>query len=170
MQRIFVDMDGVLAEWQDAPIEEVTAPGYFLYVKPVANVIQAIRLLQLKFQLIEECEIFILSSVFNDDHSIAEKNEWLNKNGFSADILPDHRIFVPYGYNKSIWLEQSVGIRKNDVLIDDFTFNLINWHGVGIKMLNGINGTKGNWNGYVVRNNMTATKLANQLYGIISVE
>ena len=41
--RLFVDMDGTLAEWQEGtPLEEVCAPGYFAQLPPNENMAKAI--------------------------------------------------------------------------------------------------------------------------------
>ena len=40
--RLFVDMDGTLAEWQEGtPLEEVCAPGYFAQLPPNENMAKA---------------------------------------------------------------------------------------------------------------------------------
>ena len=40
--RLFVDMDGTLAEWQEGtPLEEVCAPGYFAQLPPNENMTKA---------------------------------------------------------------------------------------------------------------------------------
>lgn len=162
MRRIFVDMDGVLAVWQNnVPLEEVTAAGYFRQLPAVKNVINAINLLTKQ----QNFETYILSSVFNDDHSIQEKEEWLDSQNVQID--KKHRLFVPYGKVKSEFVAEQIGLLEDDILIDDFSHNLREWHGIGIKMLNGINGTKGTWRGYVVRNNMPSEILEKQLRGII---
>ena len=157
-------MDGVLARWnQNASIEEVAAKGYFLAREAESIIINAAKRLMEK----KDCEVFILSSVFKDDHSIYEKNEWLNRQKLGVPYK--NRLFVPYGESKSIFLAETVGIKPDDVLIDDFTKNLNEWHGIGIKFRNHCNGTKGTWKGYSVSYDMTPDAFFNQLYGIISV-
>lgn len=42
-QRLFVDMDGTLAVWENSPIEVVARPGYFLNRSPVETVIAALK-------------------------------------------------------------------------------------------------------------------------------
>ena len=162
MKNLYVDMDGVLAYWnQDASIEEVASKGYFLNCAPVRNVIEAIRNLIER----EDVNVTILSSVFNDDHSSEEKLKWLGKYSINAKT-----IFVPYGSSKSEYLQSEGMISKDDFLLDDFSKNLHQWHGIGIKMYNHCNGTKGTWHGYSVRNDMPADLLEKQLYGIMAVE
>ena len=38
MRRFFIDMDGVLAKWENASLEEMTSPGFFLSRKVDENV------------------------------------------------------------------------------------------------------------------------------------
>ena len=86
------------------------------------------------------------------------------------EISRDRRIFVPYGTDKGEYLK-SIGFNPNgsDILLDDFTPNLRTWHGVGVKLLNGINGTHGTWTGYVVNGKGSADVVAKSLLGILQV-
>lgn len=163
VKRLFVDMDGVLCRFnKDASIEEVASKGYFKRCEPQQSVINAVlRILHETYT-----EVFILSSVFADDHSVADKNWWLDEYGLSG-IDDDHRLFVPYGMSKAVFLQESVGAGKNDFLLDDFSKNLHEWHGIGIKLLNGLNGTKGTWNGYNVSSRSSEDVIKNTLLGIM---
>lgn len=77
--RLFVDMDGTLAEWQEGtPLEEVCAPGYFAQLPPNENMTKAmIRFWE--YSRKNNIEVFILSAVFDDGHSIRDKNAWLDQ-------------------------------------------------------------------------------------------
>lgn len=154
-QRIFIDMDGTLCEWRYACIEEVAAKGYFLSLAPQQKVVDAVR----KIIKTGKYEVAVLSSVFNDDHSIQEKNAWLD------EYLPEikTRIYVPYGEKKKDYISCPV---KSDVLLDDFSKNLHEWHGIGIKVLNGINGTKGTWKGFLVNGLADEDVISKTLIGI----
>ena len=155
-------MDGVLCFFnKDASIEEVATKGYFRKRFAQWSVVLDICSL-LKDENIEG---YILSSVFMDDHSIAEKNQWLDKH--EIDIDEDHRLFIPYGTSKSEFLRNSVGIRDDDFLLDDFSKNLHKWHGIGIKLYNDINGTKGTWTGYSVNAKSSSDVIKNTLLGIM---
>lgn len=161
--RIFFDMDGVLAKWQEnESIETVTTEGYFFNLPAVFNVVEAVRMIM---RSNTDTEVFILSSVFQDDHSIDEKNAWLDNHNL-REIDDAHRLFVPYGTSKSAFLGQKIGWKKSDVLIDDFSKNLFDWHGIAIKMYNHCNGTKMEWTGFGVRNTMDAACIANSILSI----
>lgn len=154
--RIFFDMDGVLAKWNaGASIEEVTSPGYFINREPESKVAEAMkRLIELGYN------VFILTSVFNDDHSRSEKIRWLYRHCPFFDV--SRVVFCVYGENKA----DAVKACMDDILIDDFTPNLKAWTGIGIKYLNGINGTKGTWDGYVVSGNSSSTIMASTIDAI----
>lgn len=161
---IFVDMDGTLNYFEkNSSLEEITSKGYFRSRNPIMTVVSAIRYLATK----NPDNVCILSSVFQDDHSISEKNEWINL------YLPEIRkaIFVPYGTSKAAFIEEMLGreLTEQDFLLDDFSKNLHEWTGTGIKLYNDINGTKGTWKGYSVHYNCSPEVIVNTITGIMSV-
>lgn len=161
-RNIFIDMDGVLATWNpNASLEEVARQGYFLSLPAEKNVIKAVNMLSANADL----SLYLLAAVFVNDHSIIEKQVWLDKHGVNIPV--SRRFFLPYGIDKSSFIKEKTGSNKKDILLDDFSQNLHSWHGIGIKMYNQCNGTKGTWNGYCVKNTMPPDILYNQLYGII---
>lgn len=143
-KRIFVDMDGTAAKFTPVDmLETLYEQGYFLNLEPIPNIVRAIRLLQVQAT---DIEIFILSSYLSDSkYALQEKNEWLDK--YIPEIDYEHRIFCPCGISKKEVVPD--GIRDTDYLIDDYTHNLMEWEppAIGIKLLNGINHTKGTWKG-----------------------
>lgn len=157
--KIYFDMDGVLAKWNpDATIEEVATKGYFTNCAPEKTVIEAANL------LIEGgYEVHILSSVFQDNHSKDDKKEWLER--YLPNLPAENMHFVAYGHSK----DEFVNPGEKDVLIDDFTPNLLGWTGRGIKMYNGINGSKGRWRGYSVHSSMHEDILYNQIAAIAAI-
>ena len=155
-RRMFFDMDGTIVTWDPtASFEEVASPGYFANCGSMEKVVSALKQIAVN----NHFELFILSSVFEDGHSIQDKNEWLDR--YHIPIDEKHRIFVPYSKKKSDFVKETTGFLSNgDILIDDYTKNLKDWHGCAIKMLNGINATKGTWNGFTVSSNTQFEKLA----------
>lgn len=162
--RLFVDMDGVLAKFNPVDtLETLYEPGYFLNLEPQETVIEAVK------KLIDDprVEVFILSSVLSDSpFALSEKHEWL------ATYLPEvdekHQIFPPCGKDKKRYVPE--GIRETDCLLDDYTVNLSNWEppARGIKLLNGINHTKGTWKGTMVNHELTEEEMYQELVKGIS--
>lgn len=143
--RLFVDMDGTLAEWQEGtPLEEVCAPGYFAQLPPNENMTKAmIRFWE--YSRKNDIEVFILSAVFDDGHSIRDKNAWLDQYVPFIDV--EHRIFVSCEEPKTAYINEHLGgMSKSDILIDDYSKNIKEWiagGGKAIKMFNRVNGRSG---------------------------
>lgn len=160
--RIYFDMDGVLAKFNSAAsIEETATPGYFANREKDEKAISLCKeLLKAGF------DVYILSSVYRDDHSANEKIEWLQKVGL-GDVPP---IFVPYGEVKRKFISKE----KNEVcfLVDDFTKNLKEFEQeqdfVGIKYYNGINGTNGSWDGFSINNRMSVSRMFTLISSLIN--
>lgn len=157
--NVYFDMDGTLAEWQTRPIEEVAKKGYFSNLPVMTNVVAMVKALS----QMPEINLYILSAVFQDEHSIKDKQEWLSK--YLPEIPTERQIFVPYGQSKSDFLSNKA---DTDVLLDDFSMNLRDWHGKGVKIYNGINGTKGTWHGYSIHADMVPQIMLHQFLGIIN--
>lgn len=145
--RIFIDMDGTLAEWKNIKSNnELYQKGYYESLKPNKYILNEVK------KLIEKGkDIYILSSYLNDsDYALKEKNCWLDK--YLSELPQEKRIFVPYGKCKHKYIPTRIGL--SDYLIDDYTKNLLDWQeagGTSIKFLNGINHLKGKWQGLLLR-------------------
>lgn len=114
--RLFVDMDGTLAEWQEGtPLEEVCAPGYFAQLPPNENMAKAmIRFWE--YSRKNNIEVFILSAVFDDGHSIRDKNAWLDQ--YIPFIDAEHRIFVSCEEPKTAYINKHLGgMSESDMFI-----------------------------------------------------
>ena len=166
IQRLFVDMDGVLAVYDEnmgTPL--MYEPNYFLNLKPQQNVINAIRiLLQIEPP---SFDIHILSSTLINTYAPQEKKKWINK--YLPNIPSEKIILLPIGQCKTI---HPIGIRKNDILLDDFTPNLQAWskHAIGIKLLNGINHTRGTWQGKTISIDLPSSCIARDILDCQSEE
>lgn len=142
-QRLFVDMDGTLAEFKTVDtLETLYEKDYFINLKPNENVLGAIK------QLIadNDIDVYILSAYLTDSrYALEEKNAWLDK--YLPELPQEKILFVPCGTDKSVAVPGL--IRPDDYLLDDYTKNLSEWEppARGIKLINGINHTNGTWQG-----------------------
>lgn len=142
-QRLFVDMDGTLAEFKTVDtLETLYEKDYFINLKPNEKVLGAIK------QLIadNDIDVYILSAYLTDSrYALEEKNAWLDK--YLPELPQEKRLFVPCGTDKSVAVPGL--IRPDDYLLDDYTKNLSEWEppARGIKLINGINHTNGTWQG-----------------------
>lgn len=153
-RKIYFDMDGTLAEWKNIHVEVTNAEtatcvkeevykvlkqkGYYYNLKPYEKMLDAVK----QILRSNEMEVFILSCVIPGCSARNDKLAWLRK--YLPQMDEKHIIFVPDGEDKSLFVED---ISYHDILVDDYTKNLKKWHGIGVKVYNGINGTKGTWQG-----------------------
>lgn len=152
---LYVDMDGVLAKWEDASYRDVSSEGFFLSRKPESNLIEAIRLIYES-----DVDIYILSSVLGNEFALREKKAWLRL------WLPEcNWHFIPYGSVKKPVRSEKVGY-----LLDDYTRNLVHWSGVGIKFCTGCNDSRGSWDGHRIYATDTASKMAEKILMIMKMD
>lgn len=178
--RLFVDMDGTLAEWrsieikfekeEDTTLENILkrlddvlySKNYYRNLRPYENVVEAVRNV-IKQQ---EIEVFILSCAKPDRNGVSplkDKNKWLDK--YLPEIDAAHRIFVPDGENKRHYVPG--GLKATDALLDDYTKNLKLFEGLGIKLLNPVNSNNKTWDGSAVSFSEASDKIAAALHRII---
>lgn len=157
MTVIYVDMDGVLAEWDPkVKTEDTHKKGFFLSCKEEKCIKDAVKKLKEKYK------IKILSHTYGE-WAMKEKAVWLENIGLE-DI---EKVFVPYGKPKSDFVNRN----EKNVLIDDYSKNLHDWvqNGfVGIKFRNKVNGNNGTWNGPSINYSMTANEIVDRVESILS--
>ena len=141
--RLFVDMDGTIAEWRTAAkYEDLLEENYFGTLRPYKNVVDAINIIVDTGRV----EVFSLSAILAENpFAISEKKEWIDVKGLK--IREENRLFTVGKTPKKDAVPE--GIRDTDILLDDFTKNLNAWaeHAIAIKLMNGVNGTNGTWMG-----------------------
>lgn len=172
---IYVDMDGCIAKWQEVSEEETHEKGYFASLPAQLNLIKVVQRLQANGY-----DVKILTSVYEDDHSRADKEKWLKSQGLCIEV-----IFVPYGENKFEYIKDS---DKTKFLIDDFGKNLSAWENFGkdcvsIKFMNQVNSRpkmevredgsmtlkQDSWNGYKIDYRMVSEQIYKSVLGIMMV-
>lgn len=146
--RIFVDMDGTLAKWNNVEFEQLFEEGYYRNLEPNQELLDEVN------SLIRQGEdIYILSAYLTEsEYAKKEKQEWVKQ--YLPELKEEKQIFVPYGTNKAEYLKEHYSpITNQDYLVDDYTKNLLEWKeygGIGVKYLNGINHTRGTWQGLMI--------------------
>lgn len=171
--RIFLDMDGTLAEYRDCvALTQFGIKNYYGSLKAEENLIEGIRLLLKKYP---DTEIHILSACpypsenEKPEHSAkAQKHKWLDENFPEIPFENRHLIYVGESKREAI----PGGVRKTDVLIDDLSHNLKDYYnnglgGTGIKISNGQNGRNHTWKGPVIAYDSSPEQIAKNLEKII---
>lgn len=141
-KRLFVDMDGTLAEFKVVDtLERLYEPHYFERLKPNESVVAAVKDIVNNHP---EIDVYILSAVLSDSkYALYEKKNWIKE--YLPEIPEEKCLFPPCGSDKKDFIPD--GIRSDDFLLDDYSLNLNLWEppARGIKLLNGINGNNGTW-------------------------
>ena len=157
--RLFIDMDGTLVTWQKAATEEeLYSEGYFYNLPSQENVLQALQQL---LKVYSPClDVFILSCYLPDSaYALSEKRRWCLEH--IPEIPERNHLFVPFVMKKEDFVPGKV--HTDDVLLDDYTRNLLEWTGRGVKCLNGINHTRRTWKGPLIDIHWEPWKIANML-------
>ena len=141
--RLMVDLDGVCAVFQDVPIKELLKEGYYATLPPIEGVVAAVE----EVARSGKVDVYILSAYLrNSKYAKSEKMSWVAKH--LPSVSAGNVILIPSGSRKADHVPG--GVDGRTYLLDDFSKNLISWEEAGgkpIKMLNGINGTKGTFQG-----------------------
>lgn len=172
MKKIFIDMDGVLAEYRENCTElELMQKGYFSSLKPEENMLKALEMLVDNGDRLGY-KVCVLSKVYPSlfRYSVSEKYEW--KDEFMP-YLYDSEFLLVNGeeQEKSEAIEEMLGSKINEdcILIDDYNHNLNNWSingGKAVKFLNGINDKQKSFVGNRISYDMTAIEIFNEIIKI----
>lgn len=166
-KRLFVDLDGTLAVFKPVDTLEVLyEKKYFLNLQPQQTVVDAIKYIMKKHP---EIEVNILSAVLSDSkYALEEKNNWIDR--YLPEITSEHRLFPLCGESKRDFIDG--GISASDFLLDDYTVNLNEWEppARGIKLMNGINGTKGTWKSEKISVERSGIDMAEKIINIMNGE
>jgi hypothetical protein len=164
-KRLFVDMDGTIAVFHPVNrIETLYIEGYFLNLSPIGSVLAAVKQIAVQNPNIE---VHILSTYLSDSpYAYTDKSLWLDK--YLPEVAAERRVFVPFGTDKCEMVKG--GLQPGDYLLDDYTKNLAAWNpSQGVKLLNGINHTRGTWQGSAVRYDKPPHVLARDISRIVEL-
>lgn len=170
MIRFFFDMDGTASRFHDEVqyLERMFEKDFFRNLKPFQEACDAIN----KLAASGICEVYVLSACVDGEppYCREEKNAWLDR--YLPNVPRENRIFTKVGIPKSEYIPG--GISKTDILLDDYTKNLLEWEsdgGTGIKAKNntnckGLYGEK--WLGRIVDICADAEDISRNLEAIIN--
>lgn len=147
--KVFFDMDGVLAEYQEDIVEHMHKDGYFKALPANKKAIKFVK----DLEDVPGIRLYILSKTPNVDAPSAKKDKmvWLN---VYLPEFPKENILIQdgrTGKHKGEFLREKLGdgfIKEGyNILIDDYTKNLVDWETTGenfiaLKALNGVNNKK----------------------------
>ena len=156
--NIFIDMDGVLAEFKNSQPYEYYEKGYFLNLKPFQDNIDFVNELinhyfNYNIHILTHLAWYHKTFSYSEDitslYCEKEKLEWLQK------YLPNLKVgnihFVPSHISKIDYVKKNKIVNYEDIniLIDDYSKNILEWgeskNFIGIKMINNINDINKEW-------------------------
>ena len=157
--RIYLDLDGTAAKWRtdqelkelypDKTVDEILRMEDYFLKLPEAPYLQKLKEVKDAYP---ETEVIVLSNYLTDGNAIDQKIKWCEEHIPYAD----EQIYVSYGQDKAAAALRHARLNKfpeNVIILNDHTKNcrdaLGRSLGLVIKVLNGVNGTSGNWKGLV---------------------
>lgn len=174
MKNIFIDMDGVLAEYRIDCTEELLAQqGYFANLKPLENMLDALNILVQNARK-NGYKVCVLTKVYPTmfKYSVEEKQEWRAK---YMPYLCDNEFVIVDGEKeeKSEAIRNNLGIDidENCVLIDDYNYNLYDWQtngGTPIKFVNPINDKRKSFKGNRISYSMSPIEIVSALTNAVA--
>lgn len=143
MIKIYLDMDGVLARFEQAhePLKRFASEkGFFQTLEPTEYAYK----LRATLEREPLNNLYILTSSPHEQADY-DKKEWIKKH---IPQLKDRMIFVRSGEAKAQYAKEN---NISNILIDDYTDNLKHWKekgGTPVKAVNGLNSKLGTWKQY----------------------
>lgn len=165
LNTLFIDFNGTLAEFRcdDGP-DKYAAKGYTATLLPQENVVEAVRYI-IKNKLMN---VVFTGAVLPYEYCIEERYQWMKK------YLPEVTEFIFSDYGKSkLSAMINYGIRKGDVLLDDYNVNLqegIDHAVIPVKLVNQVNDMHHSWCGARVSAFTDPEILAMQIVGISEMQ
>ena len=148
---------------RDFHTEHIYSYGYYFILPPECegHVLDAIKLIIKNKEQYGIDEVYIASSVPPDgahkendaseavwykNSALADKRLWIRK--YLPEMKDENCIFMPWGRSKTEFI--NLADTECNILLDDYTDNLIDFEkqderNIGVKLLNGKNGTNGKW-------------------------
>lgn len=143
MRKIYLDMDGVLADFDGQPNaldRFIKEDGFFLKLQPTCLVAAINEMLKDS----EQRKVIHILSASPNKRADIQKRLWLFEH--LPLLEPENIIFVRGGTSE----RKSDYVEPDALLIDDFSDNLLDWEskgGKGLKLINGRNGKGIKWKG-----------------------
>lgn len=174
MKNIFIDMDGVLAEYKkDCTENDLMQKGYFESLHPEENMLKALSM------LIENSDklgfrVCVLTKVYPSTfkYSVSEKQQWRDK---YMPYLFDSEFIMVNGEleekSDAIRAELGIDIDEGCILIDDYNHNLLEWSnngGTAVKYVNSINDKNHSFIGNRISYTMTPSDIYNTLISLLT--
>lgn len=173
MKRIFIDMDGVLTEYRkNCTEEDLAQKGYFLSLKPEANMLGALN------RLLETCDslgfsVCVLSKVYPSmfRYSVSEKLTW--RDTYMPELFDSEFVLVNgEEQEKSDAVRELIGgeMDSDCILIDDYNGNLREWTengGTAVKYVNEINDKNRSFIGRRLSFDMSEEELYSSILALI---
>ena len=149
VSRGFFDLDGTLARFYDLVncLEAMHEKGFYENLGVHQKMLEEF----LEFANTYGVEnTFIISACIDTPYCMPEKLAWIEKN-IPIQLPKENIILVPCGVPKTDFVPG--GVRKTDLLFDDYRENLLKWAEAGgtpVKAINPINNTTRSWTGYAL--------------------
>lgn len=155
---IWIDMDGVLAKFENVDVNETYNEGFFASRQPDMKAVSLVR------ELVDRgFDVRILTSAYENGFAGPEKIRWLCSPSVGLSDVEFYS--VRYGSDKSCAVTD---LEPVNLLIDDYSVNLRKWENhkngkfVGLKWYNGTNGSNGTWENSLkpyIRNDQTIKEM-----------